>query len=149
MTAENESNSGGGDAAASPPPLRYAVLRHEGIPDPHYDLMIESQPGGWLYTWRCPHNPLAQHVTLAIRLANHRRHSLDYEGPVSGNRGHVTRVAAGVGRVERIRRRTWLWEPGRGDAMYAQYRLAPAGLGGRRRWVIEGQTCAPAPKNRW
>ena len=32
---------------------------------------------------------------VVIRQADHRRIYLDYEGPISGNRGHVRRVAGG------------------------------------------------------
>lgn len=33
---------------------------------------------------------------VAIRLPDHRRLYLDYEGPISDNRGHVRRVRAGT-----------------------------------------------------
>jgi len=74
-------------------PQRFVILEHhhEGI---HYDLMLEH--AGVLKTWRLP-QPLrpgtAQQATYSY---DHRSVYLDYEGPVSGNRGHVVRWDAGV-----------------------------------------------------
>ena len=83
--------------------LRYVVLRHEGIPDPHFDLMIEAEPGGELMTWRLPVWP-AQGADDAVAIANHRHAYLDYEGEISGGRGRVTRLAAGFCRLQPISR---------------------------------------------
>lgn len=76
-------------------PLRYVVLRHEGIPIPHYDLMWETECNSPLATARCSEWPPREGVSLQ-RLADHRRLYLDYEGPVSQGRGHVRRVASGT-----------------------------------------------------
>ena len=73
--------------------LRYVVLRHEGVAEPHYDLMWESQPGSQLATVRCT-EWLARGSTTFEPLPDHRSLYLDYEGPVSGGRGYVRRVAA-------------------------------------------------------
>jgi hypothetical protein len=86
--------------AASPhgaarPPLRYVVLRHDGVPDPHFDLMFETSPGSPLATWRSPAWPLEPDATLTP-LPDHRPAYLAYEGPVSAGRGTVRRVAAGT-----------------------------------------------------
>jgi len=86
---------------AVPAPLRYAVLHHTGVPAPHYDLMFELTPGNRLATWRCPDWP-AESGTLVERLADHRRDYLDYEGPVSNNRGQVARVLGGTLRLEAL-----------------------------------------------
>jgi hypothetical protein len=75
--------------------LRYVVLRHDGIPDPHFDLMFESEPGGALTTWRAPTWPITSRVELTP-LGPHRREYLAYEGPVSGGRGFVVRIEAGI-----------------------------------------------------
>ncbi|MGD1278009.1 MAG: hypothetical protein ABR964_12405 [Tepidisphaeraceae bacterium] len=74
--------------------LRYVVLHHTGIGQPHFDVMMETAPGSPLATWRCPHWP-PQPADAFTPLGEHRRDYLDYEGPVSGNRGQVRRVAAG------------------------------------------------------
>ena len=72
---------------------RFAVLHHLTPPasprDTHWDLMLEQD--GKLETWAFP-EPLAPDTAQTIqRLADHRIRYLDYEGPVSGNRGTVKR----------------------------------------------------------
>ena len=75
-------------------PLQYVVLRHEGIADPHYDLMLELAPGAALTTWRSLVWPL-RNPTPLTPLDDHRREYLTYEGPLTGDRGAVRRVAGG------------------------------------------------------
>src|ERR1041384_1642635 len=81
--------------AAERPPLRFAVLRHEGVPDPHYDLLFERSPGSALLTFRCSRWPITEPVELML-LADHRPEYLEYQGPISGDRGQVERTATGV-----------------------------------------------------
>lgn len=69
------------------------VLEHhwDGV---HWDFMLERS--GVLKTWALD-EPLAPGRDLAARqLADHRLAYLDYEGPVSGGRGHVHRLDAGT-----------------------------------------------------
>ncbi len=84
--------------------LRYVVLRHDGIADPHFDFMYEPAPDEPLRTFRLdawpPASPDA--VLEATEIAPHRRAYLDYEGPVSGDRGFVRRVAAGELTAEQL-----------------------------------------------
>jgi hypothetical protein len=75
--------------------LRYVVLRHEGIAEAHYDLMFEKPDGSGLMTWRSPHWPIEGAIDV-IRLRDHRRAYLDYEGPVTADRGFVYQAAAGT-----------------------------------------------------
>jgi hypothetical protein len=56
--------------------------------------MLEA--GAVLRTWRLAHPPEPGRSTAATPLGEHRRLYLDYEGPVSGNRGRVIRWDAGV-----------------------------------------------------
>lgn len=79
--------------------LRYAVLRHDGVDRPHFDLLFETAPGSGLATWRSETWPIDE-VTPLLRLKDHRRLYLDYEGPVAGDRGWVLRVAEGTCRIE-------------------------------------------------
>ncbi len=75
---------------------RFVVLEHrwEGI---HWDLMFEV--GDRLRTWAVD-APIRPEVDLPAReLADHRRAYLDYEGPVSGQRGAVRRLDGGAYRV--------------------------------------------------
>ena len=74
---------------------RYVVLHHTGWEEDHYDLLLELTPDGPLESWRVSDWPPT--ADSAYRLnAPHRRLYLDYEGEVSGNRGHVRRVATGT-----------------------------------------------------
>jgi hypothetical protein len=73
---------------------RFVILRHESPGGLHWDLMLEA--GESLRTWALPQPP-EPHVELACRaLPDHRLAYLDYEGPVSGNRGSVTRWDQGT-----------------------------------------------------
>jgi hypothetical protein len=77
---------------------RFALLRHEcppGFDKPsHWDLMLED--GGALLTWSLAELPTAGGAGVtASKLGDHRLEYLDYEGPVSGNRGDVRRIDAG------------------------------------------------------
>jgi hypothetical protein len=85
--------------------LRFVVLHHTGIPEPHYDLMFETAPGSPLATWRSPVWPPVA-VTVE-RLADHRRDYLEYEGPVSDDRGHVRRIAGGHFRFDTYSDERW------------------------------------------
>lgn len=72
---------------------RYVILRHDW-PAPHFDLLLEA--GGVLKAWRLSAEPVPGVWVPAEPNADHRPLYLDYEGPVSGGRGTVTRYAAGV-----------------------------------------------------
>ena len=82
------------------------VLLHEGIADPHFDLMFQFERGGPLRTWRSPVWPVAGRTRLTP-LDPHRAAYLDYEGPVSGGQGSVRRVAGGTFTVNMPDPRTW------------------------------------------
>ena len=75
-------------------PLRYVILWHHDIDEPHYDMMFESAPGSDLATWRSLVWPI-EPQTPVIRLRNHRRVFLDYQGQLTGQRGSVQRIATG------------------------------------------------------
>jgi hypothetical protein len=67
---------------------RYVILEHDH-PSLHWDLMLEAEHG--LRTWRLAAPPQLGQTVAATAIFNHRREYLDYEGPVSGNRGQVVR----------------------------------------------------------
>jgi len=87
---------------------RYVVLHHELPADAnrgsHWDLMLEQ--GQSLRTWALANEPLfavgesALQEIEAEQLADHRVAYLTYEGPVSGDRGNVSRWDEGEYRVE-------------------------------------------------
>ena len=77
---------------------RFVLLHHElpegGQRASHWDLMLEQD--GVLRTWAVE-RPLPADIEIACRaLGDHRLAYLDYEGPVSGNRGQVTRTDGGT-----------------------------------------------------
>ncbi len=67
---------------------RFAVLEHDSPRGLHWDFMLEE--GGVLLTWALPKPPDATETLAAEALPDHRLAYLDYEGPVSGQRGSVT-----------------------------------------------------------
>src|SRR5262249_60311740 len=71
---------------------RFVVLIHNH-PALHWDLMLEKQAA--LRTWRLARPPDAAGSIHAEELPDHRQAYLDYEGPVSGDRGAVRRLARG------------------------------------------------------
>ena len=73
---------------------RYVILEHDH-PYLHWDLMLEADDV--LQTWRLDMPPREAGCAIdATELADHRQAYLDYEGPVSGDRGMVRRWDAGV-----------------------------------------------------
>ncbi len=74
--------------------LQFVILTHDH-PHLHWDLMVERAPEGLLRTWRLECPPFLGCSIHAEALADHRRLYLDYEGPVSNNRGVVSRWDAG------------------------------------------------------
>ena len=80
----------------------FVLLRHETSAGVHWDLMLDT--GSALATWQLGEDPTEltrgaeadMEGIPARRLPEHRRAYLEYEGPVSGNRGQVTRVDRGT-----------------------------------------------------
>ena len=67
---------------------RFVILEHDH-PELHWDLMLEA--GNVLHTWRLAQPPAEPAcVIAATALPDHRMLYLDYEGPVSGDRGTVS-----------------------------------------------------------
>jgi hypothetical protein len=72
---------------------RFVILEHDS-PELHWDFMLQS--GDVLRTWRLEKAPgQAGEEIAARRIADHRPFYLDYEGPVSGDRGIVRRWDSG------------------------------------------------------
>lgn len=71
---------------------RFVLLEHDH-PTIHYDFMLEW--GGVLRTWRLDRIPSEAASIPARPLPDHRTDYLDYEGPVSGERGQVSRIDRG------------------------------------------------------
>ena len=71
---------------------RFVVLEHDH-PHLHWDLMLEA--GDVLRTWRLAVAPRLREAIPATSLGDHRLLYLNYEGPLSGDRGRVRRWDAG------------------------------------------------------
>src|SRR5262249_53933241 len=87
----------GGRADCGKAAMRFVILEHDH-PFLHWDLMLEA--GGGLQTWRLAGTPEPGKSIAATALGDHRLMYLDYEGPVSGDRGTVKRWDAGTFDVE-------------------------------------------------
>jgi DNA polymerase Ligase (LigD) len=72
---------------------RFVILEHDW-PTTHWDFFLEAGPV--LRAWRLLAEPAAGKEVPAEANAEHRLLYLDYEGPVSGDRGHVRRWDAGT-----------------------------------------------------
>jgi hypothetical protein len=72
---------------------RFVLLEHDH-PHLHLDLMLEV--GAVLWTWQLPSIPEEGSAVEARRIFDHRLVYLDYEGPISGNRGQVRRLDTGL-----------------------------------------------------
>jgi hypothetical protein len=116
---------------------RYVILEHD-FPARHWDFMLES--GAVLRTWRLAEPPRPGASVAAEPSFDHRPAYLDYEGPVSGDRGTVTRWDAG----------TFCWEEVAegvavrldGQRLRGPARVEPDGAGGWR--LVMAATAAPA-----
>jgi hypothetical protein len=102
--------------------LRYSILWHKDIDEPHYDLMFETSPGSALSTWRSPIWPITQTTSL-IKLRDHRPAFLTYQGTLGGDRGSVIQVAAGTCEIEIDGQSGWIirWP----DSVHETLKLAP------------------------
>jgi len=72
---------------------RFALLEHDW-PTPHWDFLLEAGPV--LRAWRLAAQPAAGVPIPADANFDHRLAYLDYEGPLSGDRGCVVRRDAGT-----------------------------------------------------
>ena len=74
--------------------LLYHELPNDATRTSHFDLMLEE--GATLRTWALDDDPTVRTNCQGVELAPHRLAYLEYEGPISGNRGSVRRVDAGA-----------------------------------------------------
>lgn len=72
---------------------RFTILAHDH-PFLHWDLFLEAGP--LLRSWRILKPLEASQTVPAEVIGEHRLMYLDYEGPVSGNRGTVHRIDSGT-----------------------------------------------------
>ncbi len=77
---------------------RFVVLKHDRDGRTHWDFLLETK--GRLAAWSLPSPPEEQAHLTARALADHRKFYLDYEGPISGDRGSVRRWDEGLYETE-------------------------------------------------
>jgi len=87
--------------------MRFAILTHDH-PFLHWDLLLEC--GESCRSWRLLSSPDTPGPISAETLPDHRVFYLDYEGPVTGNRGTVTQWDRG----------TCVWITNRSDRVRVQ-----------------------------
>ena len=109
-----------------PTPLRrFVILEHTGSaaykPGVHWDLLCEE--GETLRAWEFPESPFAVPRQTVKALPPHRLIYLDYQGPISGDRGTVRRVAAGTFELLSESPTEWIALL-HGEAIQAQLRLS-------------------------
>jgi len=116
--------------------LRFVILQHDGPRGLHWDLLLETGPA--LTAWALAQSPDTPGAIDAESLADHRIEYLDYEGPVSGQRGSVTRWDAGSYELvnQSERQLVFLLE---GRRLHGTATLSRAG-NDPRRWLFEIHT---------
>lgn len=77
---------------------RFALLRHDSPRGLHWDFFLELNET--LRTWALDEMPQDGKIVSCIALGDHRLAYLDYEGPISGERGNVLRWDEGEFQVE-------------------------------------------------
>jgi hypothetical protein len=135
---------------------RFVLLYHDCPPNyersSHWDFMLES--GDALRTWalerlpcdwqaaftrtsaahpNCP-LPAPDNSVAATQLGDHRRDYLELEGPLSGDRGTVMRIAVGTYRSERESPDDWQVVL-TGDVLAARVQFTRARADDRR-WTV-------------
>jgi hypothetical protein len=120
---------------------RFVVLLHEVGGSQHWDFCLEAEDA--LATWQIERDPLtwAQCVSCeplhARRLPDHRKAYLTYEGPVSGNRGKVRRVANGRYLPIEICPDRWIFEL-EGSQLSGRFELtSEGGDAGEPIWLLQ------------
>lgn len=114
--------------------VQFVVLHHRIADDAHYDLMIDWGEG--LASWRCqtPPEEAGTQGLACRRIGHHRRAYLDYEGPVSRNRGHVARIDRGQCSILMATDSRWVVSF-RGQRLRGRYALQ-ARDSDRRDWLL-------------
>lgn len=116
------------------PAPRYAILLHRQGEGDHWDFLLEKDEA--LTAWRLLADPLAASpgaVIPAEKLPDHRKLYLSYEGPVSGDRGEVRRVAEGT--YELLAADEACWRVRLAGRLSGEYRLE-AKQPGDQRWTF-------------
>ena len=114
---------------------RFVILHHLAPTGEHWDLMLER--GDVLLAWQLTSRPAdrAACPIKCIRVADHRKRYLDYEGPISGGRGIVTRFDRGCFELLEFTEDRITFELS-GDVLSGRFRLDRPAESGRSQWVF-------------
>lgn len=74
--------------------LRFTILEHNH-PFLHWDLLMQNHKCDSLHSWRLLQKPTCGTWIASEPLPDHRIMYLDYEGPVSSDRGTVSQFSSG------------------------------------------------------
>lgn len=114
---------------------RYAILHHK-LPDgEHWDVLLEQDDA--LATWQLAEKPAGPDALPipAVRIFDHRKKYLDYEGPISGDRGSVTRFDGGELRIHETGQQRWLFDLA-GHIFCGRFCLTRVPDGGQDHWLF-------------
>jgi len=118
------------------PSNRFVILHHLTAGGEHWDLMLEQEDG--LLTWQMLAEPRGRDAfpVDCIRISDHRKFYLDYEGPVSGGRGVVSRFDHGTYERLSADEQTWTIVLN-GQRLRGQFVLARTGLDDESHWTCQ------------
>lgn len=115
------------------PSTAYVILRHVLSDGEHWDLMLDR--GEALATWQLALDPVVlsepccRDAIPVRRIGDHRRAYLVYEGPISGGRGHVSRVDRGFYELTALAEPSWTFRL-EGSLLRGRFAIQPKGPGG-------------------
>ncbi len=115
-------------------PNRFVILHHLAPNGEHWDFMIERE--NHLATWQMLREPVGREAfpIECVRINDHRKRYLDYEGPISGGRGVVSQVDRGTYRCSFVDEDAWvLWLEG--QRLRGEFRLERNEAAGSGRWT--------------
>ena len=115
-------------------PNRFVILHHIAPGGEHWDFMIEQEDH--LATWQMAREPTDRQAfpIECVRINDHRKRYLDYEGPISGGRGVVTRVDQGTYGCLFVDESTWVLHL-QGRRLQGEFRLLRPDPDAPNRWI--------------
>lgn len=116
-------------------PNRFVILHHLAPTGEHWDLMLERED--CLTTWQLLTEPDggASGPIDCVRINDHRKFYLDYEGPVRGGRGIVSRIDHGTYRCLNAETDS-LTIVFQGRRLSGEFRLVRPDPGSQSRWTL-------------
>ena len=89
--------------------LRFTILEHIHPAETHWDLLLQRPGTETLATWSIsvPPEDFLKFSGKAMRIQDHRKIYLDYEGEISGGRGEVRRWDTGTYTLLADGEKTW------------------------------------------